>query len=85
MSKKKDWRDYPNLDEVAKAYKTVQMSGATNMLDLRYVEELCRDYDMLCLGEFLQLYGADEMFVFFNTLDWDAVPVDENMLYELGG
>lgn len=85
MSETLDWRNYGHLDEVATEFKTVRDSGATNMWDLDQVVELCKAYKKPYLKEFLNLYGTVDLFKFLETLDWDAVSVDENMLYELGG
>lgn len=85
MSEQKDWREYPYLDEVATEFKTVRDSGVTNMWDLRHVVELCRENGMYRLDEFVNVYGTVDLFQFLDTLDWDAVAVYENVLYELGG
>lgn len=77
------WRSDKNLENVAIDFNTVRVGGMTNMLDTRRVVEICRDYGLHHLPEFVEDYGVDALWEYVREIDFSKVEVDESVLEEM--
>lgn len=77
------WREDRNLENVAIDFNTVRRGGLTNMLDTRRVIEICRDYGLYHLPEFVEEYGVQALWDYVREIDFENIEVDEEVLDEM--
>lgn len=70
-------------EDIVRGYRTIQLSGLTNMLDKRAVMEISEIYGLYDLAEFIDVSSGEDYMKLLTTVNWDEIKAYEDLLIEM--